>query len=301
MNLSQLEVLAAIAETGSFTEAADRVGLTRSAVSHAVANLETELGITLLERERGSIAPTTVGNCILQNVREILANIENIQQEAARACGLEAGKLRIGIVSSISPAIWSGVLRKFRQEYPGIELVTFEGAGHEVEDWILSSIVDVGFVLRCIDGIDAVIIGQDEVRVVVPIGHALRKHQSVTLEQVAHEPFILPKIACDFVSSSWQGPDYVELEKRYEATEVSTLLAMVREGLGFTMLPEMLLPTSVEGLHLLSLDPPLRFTFGIGVRSGRNVSPAATMFVQSARTWAHTNGFEERIPEKLSI
>jgi DNA-binding transcriptional LysR family regulator len=53
MNLSQLEILVAVAETGSFTEAADRVGLTRSALSHTLANLETELGVAPLERGRG--------------------------------------------------------------------------------------------------------------------------------------------------------------------------------------------------------------------------------------------------------
>ena len=132
MNLTQLEVLMVIAETSSFTEAANRIGLTRSAASHAVANLETELGVTLLERERGSVVPNTVGNCILQNVREVLANIENINQIAAKARGLEAGKLRIGIVSSISATVWTGVLRKYRHEYPNIEIVTFEGVGHEV-------------------------------------------------------------------------------------------------------------------------------------------------------------------------
>lgn len=292
MNISQLEVLVAVAETGSFTEAADRVKLTRSAASHALANLEAELGVTLFERERGSVQPTTVGNCILQNAREILANIETIHQEAANARGLKMGKLRIGIVSSIAAFVWRGLMRKFRQEYPGIEVVTFEGAGHEVEDWILNSTVDVGFVLRDRPEIDSLIVGQDEVQILVPIDHALRKQRTVSIESIAKEPFILPKVACDFVGSAWQNSNYPGLQKRYEATEVQTILAMVREGMGITMLPEMLLPSPVEGVHLLSLNPPMHFTFGIGVRSGRSVSPAAQAFMQSAQAWAHANGFE---------
>jgi DNA-binding transcriptional LysR family regulator len=293
MNLTQLEVLMVIAETGSFTEAANRIGLTRSAASHAVANLETELGVTLLEREHGSIVPNTVGNCILQNVREALANIENIKQIAAKTRGLEAGKLRIGIVSSISAAVWTGILRKYRHEYPGIEVVTFEGVGHEVEDWIRSSTVDVGFVLRSTVGIDSSLIGHDEVRVLLPLDHPLGRQRSVTLEQVATEPFIVPKIACDFMEASWHGPAHIEFKRRYEASEVKTILAMVREGLGFTLLPEMLLPNPIEGFHMLSLDPPLRFNFGIGVRSDFSVSPAASMFVLSAHAWAYSNGFRE--------
>src|SRR4051812_9260885 len=112
MNLSQLEVLIAVAETGSFTEAANHIGLTRSAPSHALANLEAELGVPLLDRERGNIVPTAIGNCILHHARSVLASVETIQQEAASARGLRAGKLRIGVVSSISAGILSGVLRK---------------------------------------------------------------------------------------------------------------------------------------------------------------------------------------------
>lgn len=292
MNLTQLEVLVALSNTGSFTKAAELVGVTRSAASHALANLEAELGVTLLDRERGGVWPTTIGNCILQNAREILAHVENIQQEAASARGLDMGKLRVGIVSSIAPSIWGGILRKFRQEYPGIDMVTFEGAGQEVEDWILSSTVDIGFVLRSRDDIDNVMIGQDEVRVIVPAAHPLARQSSVTAERLAREPFIMPKIACDFQDSSWHGAANVHMNKRYEATEVQTVLAMTREGLGFTILPELLLPSGLDGLHLLHFDPPLRYNFGVGVRSLRNASPAARTFMLSAQTWAHANGFE---------
>ena len=168
MNLSQLEILVAVAETGSFTEAADLVGLTRSALSHALANLEAELGVVLLERGRGHIMPTAVGDCILRYAHDILSKVEIIQQEAAAARGLQVGKLRVGIVSSLSATILAGILRKFRHEYPDIDVVTFEGTGREVEEWILNSAVDVGFVLRQTAGIDSVFIGCDEVRVVVP-------------------------------------------------------------------------------------------------------------------------------------
>lgn len=293
MNLSQLEILAAVAETGSFTDAADRVGLTRSAVSHALANLETELGVTLLERERGGVLPTTVGNCVLRNVYDILASVESIQQEAAMARGLAAGKLRIGIVSSIAVSVWGAVLRKFRQEYPGIEQVTFEGSGHEVEDWIMNGTVDVGFVLRGVEGIESAMIGEDEVKIVVPVDSPLRRQKSVTLDRITREGFIMPKIACDFYSANWHGAKELHWQKRYEASEVRTVLAMVREGLGVTMLPAMLLPAQLDGVHLLSLDPAMRFKFGVGMKSGRNASPAAKIFMMSARTWAKANGFEQ--------
>jgi DNA-binding transcriptional LysR family regulator len=298
MNLSQLEVFVAIAESGSFTNAANRVGLTRSAASHAIANLEAELGVILLERERGSAAPTAIGECILRHAREILGTVETIQQEAAAARGLKSGKLRIGIISSISASMLSGILRKFSHEYPHIELVTFEGSSSEVENWILSSTVDVGFVLRPKNGIERLIIGPDEVRVIVPATHPLRKHKSIPIERLMQEQFIMPKMACDFLDISPLNAN--DLRKHHEASEVQTILAMVREGLGITTLPEMLLPDQLDGLYLLSFEPPLRLMFGLGVRSLRSASPAARIFIQSAQMWAWANGFEH-IPEPTAV
>jgi DNA-binding transcriptional LysR family regulator len=292
MNLSQLEVLIAISETGSFTAAADRVGLTRSAVSHALASLEAELGVTLVERERRNTVPTGLGKCILHYARDILNNVETIQQEAAASCGMQAGKLRIGIVSSVSATMLTGILRKFRQECPAIELVTFEGSGSEVEGWILDNVVDVGFVVRQTKGIENIFIGCDELRVIVPASHPLRKQRSVSFENLADEPFIRPKSACDFLEPLQSNINSIKLQQRYEASEVQTILAMIREGLGFTILPEMLLSSQLDGLHTLRLDPPLIYRFGLGVRSLRGASRAARLFIQAAESWAKTNGIE---------
>lgn len=297
MNLSQLEVFVALAEIGRFNDAADRVGITRSAASHAIANLEAELGVPLLERERGNATPTAIGGCLLHHAHNILASVEAIQQEAASARGLQAGKLRIGIVSSVSATLLSGILSKFRQEYSGIELVTFEGTGQEVENWIRTSVVDVGFVLRQAEDIDITLIGRDEVRVLVSSGHPLRYTRVIDLERLMREPFIQPKMACDFIDSNQLGHQQIEPHKRYEVTEVQAVLAMVREGLGFSLLPNMLLPHHMDGLHLLSLDPPMHFMFGVGLRSQRNASPAARMFIQVAQFWAVRLGLSEAEPQ----
>lgn len=300
MNLSQLEVLVALTETGSFTEAADRIGLTRSAASYALANLEAELGVPLIERERGNAVPTAIGNCILYHAREILSRVETIQQEAAEVRGLRAGKLRIGVISSISARILSGILRKFRQEYPDIEVVTFEGTARVVADWIQTNTVDVGFVVRPSDGIESLTIGRDTVRVIVPLNHNLRNKRDVSMETLSQQPFIMPKSACDFFDTSTDDSELIGFQKHYEASDVQTILAMVREGLGITMLPEMLLPLQLDGVHMLSLNPPMSFTYGVGVRSMRSASPAAKLFMQSAQSWAVAQGYAE-VGEELTL
>ncbi|GLV57932.1 hypothetical protein KDH_47670 [Dictyobacter sp. S3.2.2.5] len=104
MNFSQLQSLVALADTGSFTEAAYTINLTQSAVSHALASLESELGVTLLERNRkGVVSLTATGQKIIPHVRALLAQAESIEQEARVAQGKASGKVRLGSINSIIP------------------------------------------------------------------------------------------------------------------------------------------------------------------------------------------------------
>src|SRR5712691_10765452 len=122
MNFSQLQCFVAIADTGSFTEAAYSIDLTQSAVSHALSSLERELGVTLLERNHtGVVALTSVGQKLLPHVRALLAQAETIRQEAKAARGLAKVKLRLGSIPPVSPRLFAGVLTHFQQQYPDID------------------------------------------------------------------------------------------------------------------------------------------------------------------------------------
>src|SRR5262245_9063774 len=157
MNFSQLQSFVALAETGSFTEAAYALDLTQSAVSHALSALESELGVMLLERNRkGVVALTAAGQKILPRVRALLAQAEAFEQEAKVAQGETSGKLRLGsIVSIISPHLLASLLTCFQQHYPEMEVVLFEGMMHEVGEWIERSVIDVGFVILPAPGIES--------------------------------------------------------------------------------------------------------------------------------------------------
>jgi DNA-binding transcriptional LysR family regulator len=72
---------------------------------------------------------------------------------------------------------------------------------------------------------------------------------------------------------------------RYQASEGATIVAMVREGLGITILPRMMLPEKLEGICGIPLDPPHHLQIGLAVRSQATASPGATLFVQTAVAW----------------
>jgi DNA-binding transcriptional LysR family regulator len=288
MNFSQLQSFVALAETGSFTEAAYAINLTQSAVSHALAALESELGVTLLERNRkGVVALTNVGQQIIPHVRALLAQAEAIEQEAKAAQGESSGKLRLGsMLSIVSPSLLASLLTCFQQQYPDIEVVLFEGTMREVGEWIENSVVDIGFVLFPAPVIDITLITTDELCVLVPSGHRLHAKAAVTPRDLHEEGFIMEKNQCALqLMEVAVGPSGIRPHIRYQASDSATILAMVREGLGITLMPRMVLPKKLEGVVALPFDPPHQLQIGLAVKSQAVASPGARLFIQTALTW----------------
>jgi DNA-binding transcriptional LysR family regulator len=289
MNFSQLQSFVALADTGSFTEAAYTIDLTQSAVSHALAALENELGVTLLERNRkGVVALTAAGQKIIPHVRELLAQAEAIEQEAKAAQGETSGKLRLGsILSIISPQLLAGLLTCFQQKYPDMEVVLFEGAMHEVGEWLDSSLIDVGFVILPAPGTANTPITTDELCVLVPLDHRLHTRNAVTPRELSEERFILDKTQCTLNIVKRAGFEMSKMKSliRYQASDSATILAMVREGLGITLIARQMLPQKLEGVVALSLDPPQPLKIGLAVRSQETASSGAKLFVQTALDW----------------
>jgi len=286
MNFSQLQCFVAVADTGSFTEAAYMINLTQSAVSHALAALERELGVTLLERNHtGVVALTNVGHKVLPHARALLAQAETIQQEAQAARGLARGKLRLGSIPPVSPRVLAGVLTHFQQQYPDIEVALFEGTLQEVQEWLGTSMIDVGFVHHPAKEVESTHLTTDDMQVFMASGHHLHARTSVTVKDLRDERWILPRTGCEVPEVFGQQHGKHGPPMRYQASEGATIVAMVREGLGITILPRGMFPDKLEGIVAIPLDPPRQLQIGLAVRSADSASPAATLFVQTAVAW----------------
>ena len=286
MNFSQLQSFVAVADTGSFTEAGYLIDLTQSAVSHALSAFESELGVTLLERNnKGVVALTNVGHSIIPHVRALLAHAETIQQEAKAARGLAKGKLRLGSIPPVSPRLLAGALTHFQQQYPDIDVALFEGTLEEVQEWIGTSMIDIGFVHHPAKEGESTLLMTDEMQVFVARGHRLQARTSVSASELREERLIMPRTGCAFPEIFDQNRGKHGPSIRYQASNDTTILAMVRECLGITILPRMMLPEKLEGIIGIPLDPPRPLQIGLAVRSQETASPGATLFLQTAVAW----------------
>lgn len=280
MTLTQLEIFITVVETGHFTRAAEQLYMTQSAVSHAIASLERELGVVLLQRERAGVTLTTVGEQVLLHARSIVEHVECIQQETAQARGVKTGKLRIGSFPSVSKGIFPPLLGSFRRTYPGIEVTLLEGTDQEVYGWLVSCVVDVAVVTLPTAGVETIPLATDEMVAVLPVDHVLAQNTAIQVERLATDPFILSKAGCEPLIQTIFAHVGVTPHVAFEASDPAAVLAMVQEGLGVTIMPRLSLSEAPLHASVLALDPPTSRQLGLAVRSRTALSPATKAFLR---------------------
>jgi len=288
MQLTHLASFVDVATTGSFTEAALARDVSQSAISHAISALERELGVTLIERNRtGVIALTAVGERVLVHARAMLAHGDAIAQEAIAALGRDSGKLRVGNIRSfVSPRLLAGYLATFRRQHPDIEVTLFEGTMKEVAGWLDDRTIDVGFVMFPAEGVDATRIAADEL--VLVTREDVTVPATISRDHLLSQDLVMEDAACVMHVIRRAGwPTSTRTPRvRYQASNTETILEMVREGIGVSILPRTMVPETPLGLTVQRFDPPLQVEIGLAVRSTTSASWAARQFIAAVASWS---------------
>ncbi|MCR8854130.1 LysR family transcriptional regulator [Lysinibacillus fusiformis] len=173
--------------------------MTQSGISHNIASLESELGITLLNRGRNGISLTNSGERIIKNMRNILSEAESIKQETASILGIQNGKINIGSFSSFSSKVLPTIISKFRGEFKGIEINFYEGSYDQITRWVEEGKVDLGFtsLSNPLDHLESIPILRDRLVLTLPIHHHLAINGQVKVKDLQGEAFIMPKLGCE--------------------------------------------------------------------------------------------------------
>lgn len=284
MTLARYRVFLAIVAEGNLTRAAETLHCTQSAVSHALASLEGEVGFPLLLRERGGVRLTDAGERLLPHLRTLLRDSERLEQEVAALHGLEAGTVRIGTFTSVSSRWLPGVLYVFQEAHPLLEIQLREGDYQEIEGWIADGSVDFGFVsLPTSRELEVRQLLQERVFCILPWGHPLGGERRLSLRQLHGLPFIMPKWGEEMrrLLAAHQVAPCI----KYEVTEDQAIIAMVEHGLGVSLLPEMVLPPGGSRFHRVPLQEEHCRTIGIAALSWQRLAPAAARFVTALEAW----------------
>lgn len=286
MSFVRFETMAKVVELGSFTAAAEALNMTQSAVSHAVASLETEWGVSLFVRDRKKgITLTDTGETLLPHIREVLNRVEKIQQEIALTKNIESGLIRIGTFASASACLLPKLLVSYQKKHPKIEFKFYEGTYEEILEWLDSGIIDVGFVVKgkVDESFDLLPLMKDKMVVAYHENHRFKQQPIVDMEELADEPFIMPTGMYQSHVEDIFAEAQIKPSILFEVHDCTTIARMVGEGLGVTIGPELFLKTQ-QLVKISHLNVSHHREVALACPSLTQASPAVKAFFDVAET-----------------
>jgi len=278
--MKRLLALQKIVELGSFTKAADKLGYTQSAVSQMIASLEEELAIKLLYRSRVGIRLTLEGEELYPFIQRAVFQYQAMQEKADEIKGLETGLIRIGTISSISCHWLPGLIKHFQELYPKVRFVLHQGDYTSIPEWVRTGEVDFGFVNPdAVSGLETQFIKEGELLAVVPADHTLAARHSVTLEELAKEPFLL--LEEGNLSEPLEAFRALGLEPdiTLRVHDDYSILSMIETGLGISILPELVLRKTNYEVAILPIEPAVTRKIGLVMKEQQTLPIACKHFL----------------------
>ncbi|MYR42203.1 LysR substrate-binding domain-containing protein [Streptomyces sp. SID5910] len=283
MDLQQMRYVLAVAETASFTRAAERCHIVQSALSHQVARLEKELGARLFERTSRRVRLTTAGEAFLPAARQALEAADRARAEVAAATGEIRGRLTVGSIPTVAAVDLPALLHDYRRRHPQVRISLRAGSSERLVEQVRDGTLDAAFLgvqpgFR-LEGVHDAQLAHDRHVAVVAPDHPLAARDAVDLRLLAGEAFV------DFAEGSAARAQSdqafaaagLRREVTFEVSGVELMVRMVRHGLGIALLPAAF-TTELHGLRCVSItDGPVREERLVWRRAAP--SPAAAAFL----------------------
>lgn len=262
MTFQQLKILLKVIETGNFTKTGELLNISQSGVSHTITSLENELGEKVLRRDKGKIALTEAGERIIEHIREILYQEELIFQKLQQG-KLEKRMIKLATFPSLTMWLTKNILPEIKRKEWNVELSIREGTYEEIENWLRNQEVDLGLTTSSISpSFPYYHLFFDPLYLVVSEKHPLAIKEQVFIEDLAHHNFILPIAGCQKLILSTLRKENVKVKIMMELRETHTILDLVQENTGITILPRMALP-QMEGVKYIPIQPLMQREVGV--------------------------------------
>ena len=282
MDTEKCKVLLRAVDTGSFTAAAEELGYTPSGITHMMNALEEELGMVLLRRTRRGVTLTEAGKSLIGTLRRIAVEADRLEEEVAELRGLKRGHVAIATGASFGRFVLPQVISRFHERYPNITLELHEDSS-SVRANIAQRRLGLAFLTRQEYDTDFISLCRDDMLAIVSEGHPLAQKESVTLAQLAAYPYI--GMSADYdkdIEQIVKGCGGL-LQSILTSQDEQAIIAMVREGLGVSIVAGMHVHFASDGIAGIPLDPPVYRDLGIVLPPHDVMSPAEERFVEVAQ------------------
>ena len=225
-------------------------------MSQMIASLEKELSIKLLYRSRYGIRLTLEGKQLFPSIQNAIAQYQSMQEMAKQIRGLDFGTIRIGTLSSISCHWLPRLIKGYQELYPHIEFILHQGDNNSIPEWVRTGEADFGFVnMSVLDNVKADVIKEGEYRAILPVDHPLADTPSVTLNELARDPFLVIEEGSFSRPLEAMRQQHLDPYIRLRAHDDYSILSMVETGLGVSILPELVLRKTNYNVAIVPIKP----------------------------------------------
>jgi DNA-binding transcriptional LysR family regulator len=260
LNLHLLRIFAAVAELGSFSRAATTLYISQPAVSKAVAELERQLGIALIDRSSRAVRLTEAGALLCSYAQQLFATERAAEKALAQLQGLEAGSLAVGASSTIGIYLLLPLIGEFHRRYPQLRLFLDIGNTQQIVERLRSSPLDIAFVEGPVEVPDLLIEPwrEDTLVVIAPPDHPLAHGGPVALEWLLEDPFVLRELGSgtrEVIEATLRARGRL-LRVEMELGSTEAIKRAVRAGLGLAIVSVVTIEIELAIGHLVVLDVP---------------------------------------------
>lgn len=269
-------------ENGNFTKTAAEFGYTQSAVSQMIRSLEAELNITLFTRTKHGIYLTSDGKAIIPHIRKLVNDYDNMLSQSSAINHLEGATIRVGAFASVSANFLPSAIKKFKEVYPTVHFKLLQADYETIKVWIKNGTVDFGFLTADLaENMKHIHIFDDEMVMIMPKGHHCAKKKTLSMEDFAGDPFIFLDQGKKSEPLEYFKKAGVEPNLQYRVYDDYTIMNMVEQGLGISILPKLVLLRHHQDIVVRSLTPTIYRDVCIAYKNDESISLAGKFFMDA--------------------
>ena len=283
MELHQLRYFCAVADTGSFSRAAEQSHVSQPSLSQQIMKLEDELGTRLFDRLGRSVRLTDLGKTLLPRARAVLHELEAAKGEVIERKDFIGGSITVGVIPTVAPYFLPPVLTSFAKKFPQARLTVVEEITPVLLDRLRAGTIDLALLALPIRGheFETFPLLTEPLYAVLPQKHPMARRRRLLLKDLRKEPFLLLRDGHCFRDTVVGACDRARLNPQiiFESGQFSSLLSLVGTGMGVSIVPEMAVKESSSCRYIRLADPEATRTIGAVVLRGRSLSRAHKGFL----------------------
>jgi LysR family hydrogen peroxide-inducible transcriptional activator len=287
MELHQLRYFCAVAETGSFSRAAEQSHVSQPSLSQQILKLEDELGARLFDRLGRSVRLTELGKTFLPRARAVLRELEAAKGDIVEGKDFIGGPVTIGIIPTVGPYFLPPVLTSFSRKFLQVRLTVVEEITPVLLDRLRAGAIDIAILALPIRGheFETAPLLTERLFAVLPKNHKLARRSALSLNDLRAEPFLLLRDGHCFRDTAVAACNRARLRPQviFESGQFSSLLSMVGAGMGVSIVPEMAIEKKSQCRYVCLADVQAARTIGTVVLRGRSLTRAHFAFLEHVR------------------